>query len=110
MKILYTVAVLSFLALVWAAYAISRHIRANSAKTAQDLVQDPELAEAISRRLSSFARPPAPDEKADSTPAPPIAELEEFSGVSGSPAAGHPMLHSDGPVYPASANHSSRAS
>jgi hypothetical protein len=56
MKILYIVAVVSFLALAGAALAIARHIRKGAAKAANPAA-DIALAEAIDLRLNDLARP-----------------------------------------------------
>jgi len=61
MKILFAIAVLSFAALVWAALAIVRHVRRNSARAAAQPVADAEMSEAIDLRLSELApQPPRP--------------------------------------------------
>jgi hypothetical protein len=56
MKILFCIAVLSFAALVWAALAIVRHVRKNSARTAAQPAADAELSEALDVRLSEIVR------------------------------------------------------
>jgi hypothetical protein len=59
MKILFTIAVLSFAALVWAAVAIARHVRRSSARTAAQPASNAALSEAIDARLSELAGQPS---------------------------------------------------
>jgi hypothetical protein len=56
MKILYILAVLSFLALGFAAIAIARHIRKGAARAANPHA-DNELSDAIDLRLHDLVRP-----------------------------------------------------
>lgn len=56
MKVLYIVALFSFLVLAWAVYAITRHVRRNAAQELPQM-QDPELTEAIDLRLSGLTQP-----------------------------------------------------
>ena len=58
MKILFAIAVLSFAALVWAALAIVRHVRRNSARAAAQPAAEAEMSEAIDIRLSELSRQP----------------------------------------------------
>jgi hypothetical protein len=58
MKILFAIAVFSFAALVWVAFAIMRHVRKNSAKAAFSPAAEAEMSQAIDVRLSSLARTP----------------------------------------------------
>ncbi len=59
MKILFAIAVVSFAALVWAALAIVRHVRKNSARAAAQPGADAELSEALDIRLSELSRQPS---------------------------------------------------
>jgi hypothetical protein len=65
MKILFAIAVLSFAALVWAALAIMRHVRKNSARAASPPVAELEMAEAIENRLSQVTRPASRHQRAE---------------------------------------------
>jgi hypothetical protein len=111
MKILYTIAVFSFLALVWAAFAISRHIRKNSATPAREPVQDPDLTEAIDRRLAGLVKQTSPEENAGTAASQPseMPELRDYSSLRPvDPETHRPMTHSDssGPIHPATADRS----
>ena len=57
MKILFILAVLSFAALAWAAFAITRHIRNSAAKAGAPSASENEIDEAIENRLTNLARP-----------------------------------------------------
>jgi hypothetical protein len=66
MKILFAIAVVSFAALVWAALAIARHVRKNSARSAGQPAVDAEMSEAMDLRLLEVSRPKgAPADPAD---------------------------------------------
>jgi hypothetical protein len=58
MKTLFVIAVISCAALIWAALAIVRHVRKNSARAAR-LEADAELQQAIDLRLSDLGRQPS---------------------------------------------------
>jgi hypothetical protein len=58
MKILFVIALVSFVALAGAAIAITRHVRKN-ANNAADAPPDQEMSDAIDLRLNDIARPEA---------------------------------------------------
>jgi hypothetical protein len=57
MKILYIVALVSFVALTWAAFAMTRYIR-KGASAAKSEASELEMHQAIEARLSSIAKHP----------------------------------------------------
>jgi hypothetical protein len=59
MKILFVIALVSFVALAWAAIAITRHVRKNAKSTTGE-PPDQETAKAIDLRLNYIARPEGP--------------------------------------------------
>ena len=55
MKILFTLAMFSFAALAWAAFAITRHIRKNAASAGRPAA-DAELTQALEDRLTTLVQ------------------------------------------------------
>lgn len=56
MQILYLILVISFFALVWAAFSMTRHVRGNATPTPLD----PELAPAPKQTAPPARKPPLP--------------------------------------------------
>ncbi len=104
MKILFAIAVLSFAALVWAALAIVRHVRRNSARLAAQPASDAALSEAIDLRLTELAGQP-PKQRVAASP----DTQQDFSYFNRDPASSLSDKKTFGdapsPIKPAAADH-----
>lgn len=102
MKILFAIAVISFAALVWAALAIARHVRKNSARSAGQPAAGPETSEAIDFRLAESFRPPS----TQPVPAAPSDNQQEFSYVRRDAASSLSDKDTSAPSKPATVDRS----